>query len=376
MRRLRLFPKTFLYTLGLLLLLVFIAHALLYFLAPQVPLDLSTGPDSGDAQLVARLNLTPYITQMILKVLPVSLLCCVLVSVLCSLLFSRGITVPIKQISAAAERMAHMDRSARCGIRSGDEIGVLAENLNDLYQNLLAAMEDLESEKRRVSDLERSKVDFLRAASHELKTPLTALNAMLENMVLGIGKYRNHQIYLPECLEMTGRLIHMVQEILETSRLSGPLQEEAPVRTELGELLPPLCRPYELIAKSRGVRFHLDLTGGFSAPLPPRLFGKVVSNLAANAVAYTDPGGTASIYFEARSLVVENECAPLPAEVLERIFQPFYRPDFARNRDDGGNGLGLYLVQTLLRAMDLPYSFEPMGRPPGMRFVIFFQEPS
>ena len=79
-----------------------------------------------------------------------------------------------------------MDKTAACQIHSKDEIGVLANNVNSLYQNLLATIENLEIEKQRVREMEQSKVDFLRAASHELKTPLTALNATLENMVLGI----------------------------------------------------------------------------------------------------------------------------------------------------------------------------------------------
>lgn len=85
----------------------------------------------------------PYITQIIRRVLPLSLVCCVLISILCSLVFSKEITVSIKQISAVTERMARMDKTAACEIHAKDEIGVLAENINDLYQNLLATIENL-----------------------------------------------------------------------------------------------------------------------------------------------------------------------------------------------------------------------------------------
>lgn len=371
MKRLKLYPKTFFYTLGLLLFIVLVAHALLYFLTPQVPLELSPGPGNGEVQLLWKFNLTPYITQTIQKVLPISLLCCVLISVLCSLLFSKQITVPVKQISAVTERMARMDKTAACKLHTKDEIGVLADNINGLYQNLLATIENLEIEKQRVREMEQSKVDFMRAASHELKTPLTALNATLENMILGIGKYRNVDVYLPECKEMTERLAEMIQEILEASRLGIPAEREAPVKTDLSSLLARLCEPYEQISKARGIVFKLDLPVGFSAELPPRRFGKAVSNILANAVAYTEAGKTVSVYFDNSALVVENECAPVPADALRHVFEPFYRPDYARNREDGGNGLGLYIVDTLLKAMELSYSFCPMEQPPGMRFVIY-----
>ena len=106
MKKLKLYPKTFFYTLGLLLFIVFMAHALLYFLTPQVPLELSADTSHVETMLTGSINLTPYIKQMIFKVLPISLGCCILVSILCSLLFSKQITVPVKHISTVTERMA------------------------------------------------------------------------------------------------------------------------------------------------------------------------------------------------------------------------------------------------------------------------------
>ena len=80
MKKLKLYTKTFFYTLGLLLFIVFMAHALLYFLTPQVPLELSADTSHAETMLTGSINLTPYIKQMILKVLPISLGCCILVS--------------------------------------------------------------------------------------------------------------------------------------------------------------------------------------------------------------------------------------------------------------------------------------------------------
>lgn len=370
MKHLKIYPKTFFYTLGLMLFIVLVAHGLLYFLTPQVSFDVSSGPGSGDLMLTGMFNLTPYIKQMIRNALPISLLCCVVVSILCSLLFSRQITVPIKQLSAVTERMAHMDRAAACEVHAEDEIGVLAGNINGLYQNLLSAIETLEFEKQRVHEMEQSKLDFMRAASHELKTPLTALNATLENMILGIGKYRDVEAFLPQCKEMAEQLSGMIREILEASRAGSPQTDEDPVQMDLSALLPALCEPYRQIAGARGIIFHMDFSGGFSACLPPNRFRKALSNIISNAAAYTSPGRMVSIYFDGHGLVIENECTPIPPEALQHLFEPFYRPDYARNRDDGGNGLGLYIIDMLLGSMGLSYSFHPMEQPPGMRFVI------
>lgn len=371
MKRMKLFPKTFFYTLGLMLFVAVTAHVLIYLLAPQMYLEVSV-PENAAEDITLSVAEEKVVMQAVQKALPFSLACCLLISVFCSLLFSRAISGPIKSISASTARMMKLDRAANCRIHSKDEIGILAQNVNELYSGLLSTIERLEREKDTVHELERAKTDFLRAASHELKTPVTALNATLENMILGVGKYKDYDAYLPQCKEMTERLAEMIQEILEISKLEGPLIREAPVKTDLSSLLTWICEPYEQIARARGTFFEINLSDGFSAELPTKMFSKAVSNILANAVAYTEAGKTISIYFDGSALTVENECVPIPDDALRHAFEPFYRPDYARNREEGGNGLGLYIVDTLLKAMGLSYSFRPMTQPMGMRFTIWF----
>ena len=363
MKRLKLFPKIFLYTLGIMLFVVVVTHGLIYLLAPRMQLALST-----QADMVVSIRQEKFVTEAVEKALPISLSCSLLISVVCSLLFSKAIADPIRKISAATEKMMELDRGASCSVYTKDEIGILAQNVNDLYSNLLSTIEHLEREKDAVRDMERAKVDFLRAASHELKTPVTALNATLENMILGVGKYQDYSTYLPECKEMVEQLSSMIHEILETSKLN--LTAEPPKQVDLSELLTELCEPYQLIAAAHQISFLIDLPEQFPALLPVVPFSKAVSNILANAVAYTEAGKTVSVYIEEHSLVIENECVPIPTDEIHRLFEPFYRPDFSRSRESGGNGLGLYIVDTLLTSINVPYSFVPMKSPPGMCFTI------
>ena len=109
---------------------------------------------------------------------------------------------------------------------------------------------------------------------------------------------------------------------------------------------------------------------GLRICLPPKTFAKAISNILANAVAYTEQGKAIVVTLNGHNIIVENECQPIPTEHLKRIFEPFYRPDYARNRADGGNGLGLYIVASILDTLNCSYSFSPMDKPLGMRFVI------
>ncbi len=363
MKRLKLFPKIFFYTLGIMLFIVTITHGLIYLLAPRMQFALSTRDG-----IYVGINQAKFVTEAVEKALPFSVGCSLLISVACSLLFSKAIAEPIKKISASTGQMMKLERGANCTVHTKDEIGMLGQNVNDLYANLLSTIEHLEREKEAVRDMERAKAEFLRAASHELKTPVTALNATLENMILGVEKYQDYAARLPECKEIVEQLSGMIHEILEASKLN--LTAELPKPMDVPEMLKQLCEPYQLIAAAHQITFSVDLPEQFPAVLPAGSLRKAVSNILANAVAYTEAGNTVSVYMDGRFLVIENECEPIPDCEIPRLFEPFYRPDFSRSRESGGNGLGLYIVDTLLSSMDISYAFLPMESPPGMRFTI------
>lgn len=370
MKRLKLFPKTFFYTLALMVFVVIIAHILIYLLAPQRAMEITmtdTAANTTELMTVGA-HEEKIVMQAIQSALPISLICSLVISVICSFLFSKAIVTPIERVSASTERMMKLDRAAACTIHTKDEIGLLAQNVNDLYSNLLSTIEHLEQEKDRVSEMERAKVDFLRAASHELKTPVTALNATLENMILGVGKYQDYATYLPECKDMVERLSKMIHEILETSKLNGIAEQ--PMTIDLSELLEELCEPYQLIAAAHNISFSLDLPETFTVTLPSSSFSKAVSNVLANAVAYTEAGKTITVFMDGSSLMIKNECTTITSNEIPRLFEPFYRPDFSRDRESGGNGLGLYITDKLLTSMNIPYSITPMKNPPGMCFTI------
>lgn len=372
MKKLKIFPKTFLYSLAIMLLIVGVAHLILYLLLPQMVIDFVPSETTGNVSLTIAGSYEPagLMKSAMLRVLPLSVICCVFLSVLCAYFFSKGTTSSIRQLSKAVKKMSELDKSAQCRISSQDELGELANDVNQLYHRLLCMIENLELEKEKTSENERAKIDFLRSASHELKTPVTALNAMLENMILGVGRYQDYDACLPECKAITERLSEMIHEILETSKLSVSTKNAALTEINVSELLASLCEPYQLIAATHGVQFRLKIDDAVSVELPIHEFSKALSNILGNAVGYTPNGKCVSVYLRDHMIVVENECTPISKEELPHLFEPFYRPDFSRSRETGGNGLGLYIVATIFRALNVPYSFTPMEQPQGMRFTI------
>lgn len=298
------------------LFITLVAHILIFFIAPtQNMLITSNYITNVGTTSYMEVDMQQLITGAILKTFPLSFIGCVAIALVFSLLFSRGITSPILSMGKAVDKMMSLDQSAQIVVSSSDEIGNLAKNINELYGSLLSTIRNLEKEKENVSIAEREKSDFLRMASHELKTPVTELNATLENMILGIGEYKEYDIYLPKCKEITAQLGKMITDILSTSRLQIDADMDLIHDFSLKEFLSDVCEPFRLIAEAKNVSFELLIGNDISLHLSEKLLKKAVSNILLNAVNYTEAGKHIAVQVSANTLSITNECNPIPAWV-------------------------------------------------------------
>ena len=330
--------------------------------------------DNVDASIKVAMDLQ-YLQEarsVVFMILPYSIGISLIISLFASYIYTKKITKPIKQICDVTKEMQVLKEDAYCDINTGDEIELLATNINSLYKNLLDTIDSLKEEIENVSKSEKSKVDFLRSASHELKTPLMSIHIMLENMILNIGKYKNHDVYLPKCQEAVVNLSSMVQEILDTSRLNSLNGEKELKEVDLKLLIESIIEPYKIIAKSKKINMNIDYSNSLNINTDKSMLKKALSNIISNAVNYTDNGKNINIYFEKNSLIIENECKPIEQNHLDHIFEAFYRAEFDRNKNTGGNGLGLYIVQQILKTLNISHSFESVQN--GMKFTINFEE--
>lgn len=328
--------------------------------------------DGKTVSLSLQASLQPIGDAMsaLLLLLPIVLLLCLVLSILISYLYARTITKPIRDITDTTVRMRSLASNISCAIDRNDEIGVLSENINEMYQKLLATISGLEQEIQTVSKTEQEKLDFLLLASHELKTPVTAVRGMVDGMLYRVGVYKDRDTYLKECQKALEHLTELLCRILETSKIDAVTAMEAPRETDIGELLAKTASPYFLIAQSKGIDMTLSDADSFSACVCAELVAKALSNILSNAVKYTEAGKSIRIYIERRMVIIENECLPLSADKRRHIGEPFYRP--AGNSSSAGDstGLGLYFTDRILSACKLTYSFEPCEN--GMRFTLSF----
>jgi len=303
-----------------------------------------------------------------LQVLPYTMLGSLLVALLFSYIYSRFVTRPIRQMAAVTTTMQRLEKGAHYPVNSRDEIGVLGRNINELYQNLWQTIRSLEHENKRITQLEKEKIALLRAASHELKTPLAALRIMLENMQLNIGEYKNRDQYLAEAVAQVDRLAAMVNDVLR----SGSVAEQAlrqEKRLRIDKLVAEVVDDYRLLAKTRGMTFTVN-TEPTTIRANRDMMRHVISNLVSNAVRHGDVGSVIKLTCSQHELAIENACKPLTKQQLQHVFDPFYRSSDGTKQHTDSSGIGLYTVKMLLDTKGLDYDFTPHGQ--GMRFVVRF----
>lgn len=297
--------------------------------------------------------------EAIQRTLPVLCLVVLLGSIVSAFFYSWYMTAPIKKVSKLSKQMADMDFSGFCSSGRTDEIGVLSDSLNTLSRKLETALSELREANQKLQadidmerQLERQRVEFFSAASHELKTPITIIKGQLQGMLYQVGRYKDRETYLAQSLEVTDNLEKMVQELLTISRLDTPGYAFNPSNIYFDKLIQNRLTANEDLFMQRELTVEKDISPEVCISGDLQLLQKVVDNLLGNAAAYSPAGERITVKAwqanEKAHLTIENTGVHIPDEDIPKLFEAFYRVEQSRNRQTGGTGLGLYIVKTIL----------------------------
>ena len=305
-------------------------------------------------QFLATIDSQKEARDISLGFLPYTLLASFVLSLIASYLYARMISAPILEIKQMTKRMKRLDRTASLPIHSQDEIGVLKQQINDLYHHLLEVIDNLEQQKQENLKLEQMKVEFLRGASHELKTPLASLKIILENMRDKIGRYKDRDRYLSVSLDIIDEMNQIVLEILSLSSVQELGGDKEWI--QLDDVVNRILTQNQVLVENRSLSIdnYLPATSIFMN-LP--ILKLVLSNIISNAVKHSDKGGEIRIGLEneGTDFVIENT-----------IVSKENTSTKAQSKKEGG--LGLFVVKYLLEHEELSYRFEESLT--GRRFVM------
>ena len=299
-------------------------------------------------QFVSTADMQKDAKDLSLKFLPYSLLISILFSAIISLIYAKSIKNNIQEIKIVTDKMMKLDKKTRLKVSSNDEVGELKQQINDLYSTLLRTIDDLEFKNKEILKLEKLKYDFFKGSSHELKTPLASLKIILENMKYNIGKYKDRDYYINDCIDIVDSLTKNISQIVSVYSIENLKNDEELL--DINCILEDVLEKYEVLANQKNIRINNHISDE-KIYIGKTALKIVLSNLISNAVKYTDVSGIINIGTDQGWLYIENSYKD--DEILE--IDQLFEVKFDLNKENS-NGLGLYIVTNLLTNYKIKYN--------------------
>jgi two-component system, OmpR family, phosphate regulon sensor histidine kinase PhoR len=259
-----------------------------------------------------------------------------IIALLLGFWIARSFADPLQRMTDMAKLLSTGDYKQRVNIDRQDEIGELATSLNSLAQT--------------ASQREAIRRDFIANASHELKTPVTAIQGLTETLLEDSGMdAETHQSFLQKVYKQSMRLSQLVSDLLALSRLESD-DSESFDKVDLKEIIFDSCNALQAIAKEKYISLKIEAPEN-KAVLSgdEKSLSQLIVNLVDNAIKYTPENGNVIvrlIIIDDQTIIeIEDDGIGIAKEEQQRIFERFYRVDKARSRTLGGTGLGLSIVK-------------------------------
>ena len=257
---------------------------------------------------------------------------------LAALVLARIFLQPLKRVAAATNRLAAGDYATRVAVTSRDELGRLAEDFNRLAE-ALARNEEL---RRR----------FMADVSHELRTPIAVLRAGFEAIEDGVRPLTRESLAsLQGEVAALGKLVEDLYQ-LALSDVGALSYRKEPV--DVTDVLEQAVEPFAGRFSERRLSIEKQSPAGLKVMADADRLAQAFRNLLENSARYTDAGGRVRISARranGRVAVDFEDSSPgVPADALPRLFERFYRVEGSRSRANGGAGLGLAIVRSVVEA--------------------------
>lgn len=278
---------------------------------------------------------------------------------LLSFVYSNMIAKPLIKITKTASKMAKLDFTEKCVVKSEDEIGALAASLNLLSENLDVALTSLKDANTQLEmDIEKEKKltemrkDFVAAVSHELKTPITLIEGYTQALNDDILEGEEKQYFIDVILDESKKMNNLVSDMLDLSQLESGNFKLVKEEFFLHELVNPVAKKFSSLLNEKSIKLRLNLIQNIKVNADWNRIEQVLTNYMTNAIRHTNNGGGISVSMidseNTISLEVENTGTEIESSEISKIWDNFYKIDKSRTRKLGGTGLGLSIVKNIM----------------------------
>ncbi|NLD50822.1 MAG: HAMP domain-containing histidine kinase, partial [Clostridiaceae bacterium] len=281
--------------------------------------------------------------------------------ILFSILVGERIIRPVRKLTEASREILNGKMGVVADIKRADEIGVLARTFN------LMSME--------LHKIETGRKRFLGSVSHELKTPLASIKALIESLSYGETDDETLKEYLADINSEIDRMSSLVKSLLTAERLEEIQLKIMPVC--LKDEVENILKLFTPIAQKRNMQLQNNCSGEHTVDADREMFREVLINLVDNGIKYGRDNGNVMLETKIEKgitcLVVKDNGIGMDEKELPFIFDNFYRVDEARAYDISGNGIGLFIVKKIceMHGFDIMVKSEPFK---GSEFIIRFNK--
>lgn len=241
------------------------------------------------------------------------------------------------------------------GLNSGGR-----DELDYLIKQSIRASNTIEREIERLNRIENYRKEFIGDISHELKTPIFAIQGFIETLLNGaIDDEDVNRKFLQKAQRNVKRLIYLTNDLMEISKLeTGELKSEIQ-RINLRDVITDVVENLQYKAKKEKISLKTDISENIMVIADRNQIKQVLINLIENAIKYNVEGGKVTVgtksYSEEESRVlvyVKDTGIGISQQYIDRVTERFFRVDKSRSRDEGGTGLGLAIVKHIMEAHD------------------------
>ena len=272
-----------------------------------------------------------------------------------------------------AKKRQGLELESKLICMSGDEVIVhisLSQGQSFTRDKIIVSITDIREQKKAEQHLHKLRDEFTANISHEFRTPLTIVNGIVDELMAN-SAFQEQVPVLEVAKRNNLRLIHMVDQLLELSRMTS----ESIKITDLdaSEWVAPLCLSYQTIANDKGIDYHYSICKNILIRGNQQAFEKILYNLLSNAFKYTPQGGSVNVMLEEREayyqLTVADNGIGISKQEQSNIFDRFQRAETVNEQTIPGVGIGLALVKELVNSMGWQLSLTSAVNK-GAQFVI------
>lgn len=259
--------------------------------------------------------------------------------ILVSLLLTRQVVNPIRQVAASAEKLKAGRLTERIAVRTRDDLGKLAESFNSMADSMQSQIQTLES-------LSKVQQQFVSDVSHELRTPLTTISMAAELLHASKDEFDPASAKAASLLlQQTNRFENLLNDLLEISRLDAGVARLDLVSVEISGLVNRVTDGLDDVAKDLGVKIEVDIDKSSGlVECDEKRVDRIIRNLVSNAIEHAGESVVRICVAgnsECVSVAVRDKGIGLQPGESSLAFNRFWRADPSRQRTLGGTGLGL-----------------------------------